>query len=74
MIAWSPFSEIPEDVSDIEDFLVWCPDLTVTGPALVIYRLNDEWCIAQTGHPLGDVRPTHFARINPPEGWQVAAE
>ena len=43
MIDWKPISEAPQSPRPEETFLLWCPDLTVSGPAVVAYQINGEW-------------------------------
>lgn len=63
MISWLPIAELSAGSYD-ETFLLWCPALTVSGPAVTAYFINDEWVNATTALKLPPA--THFARINPP--------
>jgi len=66
MLNWKPISElVTNDISEDDTFIVWCPYLTVSGPAVVAFYQDREWKAAITGYTL-DTSVTHYAEINSP--------
>jgi len=78
MIEWMPIPDEPP--SDGADYLLWCPELRVSGPVVVAYVEHGAWHFVMTGNIIiPETPPTHYARINPPEeinppeDWPVEA-
>lgn len=65
MISWHPIADVPDNLTDDDMILLWCPELTISGPAMVAYRSNDEWVCAATGEHISAL-VTHYSGINPP--------
>jgi hypothetical protein len=60
MITWRPISELPDELKDGREVLLWEAGDAIVGQ----FGANDEWMI---GLDVAVV-PTHFAEINGPEG------
>lgn len=68
MIDWLPASDAPTVATMNENFLLWCPALRVSGPAVTAYLQDGKWTYSYTGKPLPpEIDFTHFARINQPD-------
>jgi hypothetical protein len=66
MLDWQPIKEFPQaKMGDNTTYLLWCPDLRVSGPAVTAYRSSDCWLYALTGFAV-ETAITHYAEINEP--------
>ncbi len=69
-IDWRPIAELnTKDLREDANFLLWLPNLRVSGPGVICYWQNGGWTVTLTGLLLTDYSPqppTHFALIEGP--------
>jgi hypothetical protein len=70
-IDWIAIADLPEDLKDGRDVLLWVPDILDwpdrPGAVSVYWDTDMGWCSNSLGGFTPRGNPTHFAEINPPQ-------
>ena len=65
MIGWKSIETMQTLPTDERDYLLWCPNMGVSGPSVVGYWAGDEWLVSWTNSAIS-VPITHYAEIEGP--------
>ncbi len=65
MITWTPIAQLPDELKDGREVLLWSDDPRIKG-AIQVDWVGTGWAEVMEGRLLDDIDFTHFAEITPP--------